>query len=187
MKTLFVALVALLFAFFLGCQSSITDPVVPEPTKFIGASEQENSAYKDALSYYPGAIKLEGMLYDPSHRLNSFAEIRGIVRYRLEEMSTADRPPRSAIKVQLLVNAELKGGCSGNRSWLVNGTSEDFVYQIVTTSSGYFLEKSFRVKNTCCSPLNLILKFQVSEKSLTLESMRLVKANIYEVAEDSAF
>jgi len=178
MKTLFVALVAILFAFFLGCQSSITDPEVLEPTKFVGASEQENSAYKDALSYYPGTIKLDGMLYDPSHHFNSFAEINGIVRYRLEQTNTAKRPPRSAIKVQLYINAELIGGHTGKKlPWTVNGTSEDIIYTSPTNQAVYCLEKAFRVKNTCCNTLNLVLKFKVAEKLLTLESMHLMTAN----------
>ena len=179
MKTLFVALVALLFAFFLGCQSSITDPVVLEPTKFIGTSE-DNSIDKDWFTFqYPNVIKLDGMLYDPSHRLNSSAKINGIVRYRLEEMNAADRPPRSAIKVQLYVNAKLESNCpKEDGPWTVNKTSEDVIYTSPVNQTVYFLEKSFRVKNTCCGPLNLILKFQVSEKSLTLVSMRLVKVKI---------
>jgi len=40
MKTLFVALVALLFAFFIGCQSSITDPV-SETTNMAGTVDEE--------------------------------------------------------------------------------------------------------------------------------------------------
>jgi hypothetical protein len=186
MKTLFVALVALLFAFFLGCQSSITDPVVPEPTKFVGTLE-DNSIDKDWFTFqYPNVIKLNGTLYDPSHRLNSFAKIDGIVRYRLEEMKAADRPPRSAINVQLYVNAKLKSNCpKEEQTWTVNKTSEDVIYTSPFNEPVYFLEKSFRVENTCCCPLNLILKFKVSEKSLTLVSMRLVKAIKYVVAEDS--
>jgi hypothetical protein len=188
MKTLFVALVTLLFAFFFGCQSSITDPEVLEPTKFVGTSE-DNSIDKDWLTFqYPNVIRLDGVLFDPSHRLNSLVKISGIVRYRLEEMNPAERPPRSAVKVQLYVDAKMKSNCPNqNHLWTVHKTSEDVIYASPVNQAVYFLEKSFRVKNTCCSPLNLILKFQVSEKSLTLESIRLVKARIYEVAEDSTF
>ena len=179
MKTLFVSLVALLFAFFLGCQSSITDPELLEPTKFIGTSGEDNSAYKDVLSYYPGAIKLEGVLYDPSHRLNSMAEISGIVRYNFEKVTLDKTSPKPAIKVNMYINAELKGGCPGqHHPWLVSNSSEDLVYTSASIQPVYNLEKSFRVKNTCCSPMNLVLKFQVSEKALTLVSMRLVKVKI---------
>jgi hypothetical protein len=89
MKTLFVSLAALIFTFIFGCQSSITDPEVLEPTKFIGSSDQENSIYKDVFSAtYPNVIKLKGLLWDPSHRLNSFAEIDGVVRYGIKKVSS---------------------------------------------------------------------------------------------------
>ena len=58
MKTLFVALVALLFAFFLGCQSSITDPVAPDQTNLASAVDQETFAYKDVISTWPGLIRI---------------------------------------------------------------------------------------------------------------------------------
>ena len=178
MKTLFVTLVALLFAFFLGCQSSITDPELLEPTKFVGNAEQENSAYKDAVSTWPGIIKLEGSLYDPSHRLNSMAEISGIVRYNFEKVNLYKASPKPAIKVNMYINAELKGGCPGHGPWIVFGTSEAIVNTSVNYQQVIFVEKSFKVRNTCCSPMNLVLKFQVSEKALTLVSMRLVKVKI---------
>lgn len=178
MKTLFVSLVALLFAFFLGCHSSITDPELLEPTKFIGTSGEDNSAYKDVLSYYPGAIKLEGVLYDPSHRLNSMAEISGIVRYNFEKVTLDKTSPKPAIKGNMYINAELKGGCPGHGPWIVFGTSEAIVKTSVNYQQVIFVEKSFKVRNTCCSPMNLVLKFQVSEKALTLVSMRLVKVKI---------
>ena len=54
MKTLFVALVALLFAFFIGCQSSVTDPEVPESNEYIGYTDEESFAYKDVFTFtYP--------------------------------------------------------------------------------------------------------------------------------------
>jgi hypothetical protein len=186
MKTLFVSLAALLIAFSFGCQeNSITDPIVPDHTKFLGTMDENNFASEDILNkdmlsaLYPNVIKLEGMLFDPSHLLNSFADISGVVRYGLGQINTDKRPPHSAIKVRLYINAELKGGCSGqHHPWLVSSTSEDLVYTSASNQSVYYLEKSFRVKNTCCSPLNLVLKFQVDEKSLTLVSMRLVKVKI---------
>lgn len=174
MKTLVVSLAALLFAFFVGCQeSSITDPVSNDTELNLGTAEP-SILDKDLISYYPGAIKLEGMLFDPSHYFNSFAEIKGIVRYRLDQINTDKRPPRPAIKVQLYVNAELRGGHTGhNRPWTVNNTSADVVYTSSANQLVYFLEKSFRVRTTCCAPLNLVLKFQVNERELNLVSMEL--------------
>jgi hypothetical protein len=177
MKTFFACLVAFLFAFVIGCQeSSITDPVSNDTELNLGTAEPNNFIDKDLISYYPGVIKLEGMLYDPSHYFNSFAEIKGIVRYRLDQINTDKRPPRPAIKVQLYLNAAIRGGHTGhNRPWTVNKTAEDIVYMSPATQSVYFLEKSFRVSNTCCAPLNLVLKFQVDEKVVTLVSMELKK------------
>jgi hypothetical protein len=178
-----------LFAFIIGCQeSSVTDPVSNDTEMNLDTAEPDNFLDKDLISYYPGVIKLEGMLYDPSHRLNSFAEINGIVRYRLDQISTDKRPPRPSIKVQLYVNAALLGGHTGqNRHWTVNNTAEDIIYTSPDNQSVYFLEKSFRVRNTCCAPLNLVLKFQVSEKSVALMSMHLVKAKINEIAQESGY
>ena len=169
-----------MFAFIIGCQeSSITDPVSNDTELNLGTSEPNNFIDKDLISYYPGVIKLSGMLYDPSHFFNSYAEISGIVRYGSEQINTDKRPPHSAIKVRLYINAELKGGCSGqHHPWLVSNSSEDLVYTSASIQPVYNLEKSFRVNNTCCSPMNLVLKFQVDEKSLKLVSMCLVKVKI---------
>ena len=60
MKTLFVALVALLFAFFLGCQSSITDLRSQAIQNSWGSASEETFAYKDAFNFkYPELIRLE--------------------------------------------------------------------------------------------------------------------------------
>ena len=176
MKTLFISIVALFFAFLIGCQeNSITDPVMDNTgTEFTTPTASDID--KDLISTYPGVIILEGMLYDPSHQLNSFAEIKGIVKYRLDQINTDKRPPRPAIKVQLYVNAAIRGYHTGhNRPWTVNKAAEDIVYMSPTAQSVYFLEKSFRVSNSCCAPLNLVLKFQVDEKVVTLVSMELKK------------
>lgn len=187
MKTLFVTLAAFLFAFIAGCQSSITDPVVPEPNKFIGTTDEETFAYKDAVSTWPGIIKLEGSLYDPSHRLNSMAEISGIIRYNFEKVNLDKASPKPAIKVKMYINAELSGGCLGQGLWIVFGTSEAIINNFVNYQQVIFIEKSFKVRYTCCYPMNLVLKFQVGEKALTLVSMRLVKVKINEVVQESDF
>jgi len=189
MKTLIVALVALLFAFFLGCQSSITDPVVPEPTKFVGTSE-DNSIDKDWFTVqYPNAIKLDGMLFDPSHKLR-FAMISGVVRYgikrvtstgspaiKIEDIYKVDpngTPPNKVFKVSLYVNAELEGGCPDHNHLWTAGKKTEFTFREnnVNQSIIYF-QKSFRVQNTCCAPLDLVLKFAVKEKELKLVWMKL--------------
>ena len=190
MKTLFVSLAALLFAFFLGCQNSITDPVVPESTEFVGNAEEETSAYKDVFNFnYPEMIKLDGTLFDPSHRLNSFAEIKGVVRYGIKEVNSGTPAekirefykvtpggisPDKNLKVKLYVDAALKVNCPRhNQPWTVKKAAEQIVTVSSANQSVIYFQKSFRVENTCCAPLNLIMKFEVNERALKLVSMEL--------------
>lgn len=188
MKTLFVALVALLFAFFLGCQSSITDPEITDNTKFFGSADENTFAYKDAFHFkYPDQLKLEGTLLDPSHRLNSYADISGSVSYGVREVNggsvvfnttefyktAPSGTPDKKFKVDLFVNADLKGGCPGHNCWEVKKAAEQTVIVNSTNQSAIFIQKSFRVKNTCCAPLDLIVKFEVDGKELKLASMEL--------------
>jgi len=189
MKTLFVSLVALLFAFFLGCQSSITDPEILEPTKFIGSSDQENSIYKDVFNVtYPNLIRLEGLLFDPSHRLNSFAQIEGVVRYGIKELNSgtaAEMPidfykvgsagtPDKNKKVDIYVDATLKANCPhSNRPWTVKKAADQIITVNTTNQGVAYIQKSFRLKNTCCAPLNLVMKFEVNKNELKLLSMEL--------------
>ena len=79
MKTLFVSLVAFLFAFFVGCQNSITDPAGSDNgEKFSG---NENLVNKDVLSNYPGVIKLNGIMLYPTLPFNSYVTISGQVKF----------------------------------------------------------------------------------------------------------
>jgi hypothetical protein len=191
MKTLFVSLAALLFAFFVGCQSSITDPEMPDNTQSFGNPEEEIAVYKDVFnSNYPGTIILSGLVLDPSHRLNSYAEIKGIVRYGIKEVnseitgekilnfykvSPGGNSPDKNLKVDLFVDASLKVNCpSGhNKHWAVKETAEQIVSKVHLNQSVVYIQKTFRVKNTCCAPLNLVMKFEVNEKELKLVSMEL--------------
>lgn len=187
MKTLFVALVALLFAFFLGCQSSITDPEVLEHTKFFGTSE-DNSIDKDWFTVqYPNAIKLDGMLFDPSH--NNYASIEGVVRYGSKQVNIgpsgerivdfykvkpSGTPPEKRLKFNLYIDATLKAYCSvHNHPWTVKKAAEQIVTVSPSNPSVIYIQKSFRVQNTCCAPLDLIMKFEVNERELKLVFMNL--------------
>jgi hypothetical protein len=161
MKTLFVWLVALLFAFFLGCQNSITDPVVTDNSEYIGTSEEE-IAFKDAVSAFPGLIKLDGNLFDPLHPAYA-VQIDGIIRYKLELLN------QEALKVIIYINASLKSGCPGqNKHWMVYGLTEDVLH-----STTGILEKSFDVKNTCNCHFKLVLRLKVNEKEVILISAEL--------------
>jgi len=186
MKTLFVALVALMFAFFLGCQSSITDPEITDNTKFFGSADENTYAYKDAFHFkYPNQLKLEGTLLDPSHRPNSYANINGSVSYGVREVkggsvafntpefykTAPSGTPDKKFKVDLFVDADLKGG--HNHAWSVEKAASQTIIINSANQSVIFIQKSFRVKNTCCAPLDLVLKFQVDGKELKLVSMEL--------------
>ena len=174
MKTLFASLVAIFLAFFIGCQeSSITDPVSNDTGWNLGTAD------KDIINNYPGAIKLDGMLSDPSNpsnTINNTVKISGVIKYKLElvQFDPAPPAPQSAIKVNLNVKAELTNSYSNQDEhvWFVTGTSEDFVYQ-KADQQFYFLEKSFKVQKGTGRALDLILKFRVSERELVLESTRL--------------
>ena len=162
MKTLFVSLAVLLFAFFVGCQDIVTDPAV---------SLTENYVSKDIIHAYPGVIKLDGNIFDPGH--DNFVAISGVVRYDLKHIYFKQRPPKIGLKVSLWVNAELKSTTNeANEGWTVSGTSEDIVYTSSVDPSVYYLEKSFKVQNTSPS-LDLVFKFRIDGKNLELVSMRL--------------
>jgi len=177
MKMLLISLVVFSVLLIIGCQNSITDPVSND-TSLNPSTIEQSFLDKDLISSYPKVIKLEGMLFDPSHYFNSYATINGVVRYSLDNVKIDRIHEDTPIKVRLYVNAQLKGDITGKDSggWFINGTSEDFVHIVVDPGpSVNILEKSFRVKN---SPLNLVFKFRVEEKSLKLISMRLVNVKI---------
>ena len=185
MKTLIVSFVFLGFVIFFGCQNSITDPVSPETTNYSGVTDDENVFSKDWFSFhYPNFIRLEGTLLDPSHKVNGYAEISGIVRYGVSEVSQVSTqaivsysknapngtPPKD-IKVDLYVKAEIKGGCKG--LWNVAKTTDAIVKKGPANEPIYYIEKKIRVKNTCCAPLNLVLKFELRNKNVRLVGQRL--------------
>ncbi|MDZ7623622.1 MAG: hypothetical protein U5J96_04125 [Ignavibacteriaceae bacterium] len=108
--------------------------------------------------------------------MNSFAEIEGVVRYGITKVgsgSNAQIPidiykigsngtPDKKFKVDLYVDAALKSQCPhSHRAWTVKNTA----YEIIKVSNSNqvvtYIEKSFRLKNTCCAALDLVLKFAV--------------------------
>jgi hypothetical protein len=173
MKTLMVALVAFLFAFLIGCQeNSITDPVTNETESYQSAF-MENSVDKNLpiSSYFPGAIKLDGLLHDPVHPLNSFAKINGVVRYKVDRYALDEQ-----VKINLYIHAEIKSNCpTSDGLWTINETTEAIVDVPNNGSVTAYFEKSFRICHTCCYPMKLFVKFQVSKNVVNIVSMELVK------------
>jgi len=187
MKTLFVALVALLIAFFFGCHSSITDPEVSDNTNSFSTVNENTFVYKDAFNFkYPKLVRLEGTLVDPSHRPNGYAYISGFVWYGIREVKDRSvvfnttefyktSPPGTSdkkFKIDLFADADLKGG--HNHAWTVTKAAEQTVIINSANQSSTIIQQKFRVKNTCCAPLDLVLKFKVNGKELKLVSMELM-------------
>jgi len=174
MKTLFVALVALLFAFFIGCQNSITDPV-SETTNMAGTVDEETVAYKDAVSMWPGVIELDGSICEPIHNTCNTTLIGGVIRYDIKPL-----PPRRhfipKLKVGVYVNAEFKPNFTETSGpWRVFGMTQDIVYLSTSGEEFYTLDKEFLLTNTGDYRLKLVLRFKVSKSALVLISMDLKK------------
>lgn len=175
MKTLFISLVAVLFAFFLGCQNSITDPVVPETTNIAGTVDEETVAYKDAVSLWPGVIKLEESICEPIHNTCNTTFIGGVIRYDIKPL-----PPRHrfqpTLKVGVYINAEFKSNFFETVDpWRVYGMTEDIIYFSAAEQEFYTLDKEFLLTNTGDYRLKLVLRFRVSKTALVLISMDLKK------------
>jgi hypothetical protein len=174
MKTLFVAFVALLFAFFIGCQNSITDPV-SENTNMTGTVDEETVAYKDAVSMWPGLIELGGSICEPIHNTCNTTLIAGVIRYDIKPIITGNHTVR-ALKVGLYVKAEFKPNFGEtNGPWRVFGMTQDIVYLSNSGGRFYTLDKEFLLTNTGDYRLKLVLKFKVSKSALVLISMDVKK------------
>lgn len=172
MKTLFVSLVALLFAFFIGCQNSITDPV-SENTNMTATVQDETIAYKDAVSLWPGVIKLDGNICEPIHNTCDVTLISGIIRYNIKPIR-AGHHLITALNVGVYINAELKSGFDDTDGpWRVFGMTQELVYLPTSNQEVYTLDKEFFVRNTGNYRLILALKFEVNEKVAKLISMEL--------------
>lgn len=190
MKTLVVSLVAILFAFFVGCQSSITDPVVTDSKDNLGSVYTENFASKDWINSLPGVIDLKGPIQVPSQSVDQFADIDGTIRYAIEKVyfDTPPPAPQSAFKVSLYVNAKITCTNPGNDNvWIVQNTSENMVYTSDQNDLVSLLVKTIKVKYACPAPLDIVFKFQVNEKELKMTSMELKTREGWVQAGDPGF
>ena len=180
MKTLFASLVVVLFAFFLGCENSITDPVVSDNTSSFTTANNETVASKDYTSTFPGYIKLNASLDDPRSNINSSVDLKGAIKYKVEVVHPNERSSRnlSAYRVTIDINALLKARCPGDDDfWKVKSRSVDLVYKTDPRETVYYLDKSFRIQSKCPIPKALVFKFEVNGKSLKIISMELKLVN----------
>jgi hypothetical protein len=173
MKTIIASLVVLLFAFLIGCQNSITDPVVPDQTNFSNAVE-ETVAYKDVItSTWPGLIRLHNSIYDPSHP-NLSVLLTGNIKYKVEPAAAVESIGYTNMKVNFYVDVELKSGCPRQQcSPSVRNFAEANIKISTAENDVYFIEKSFIVRNACCGQLTLGLKFGVRGNDVFLVSSTL--------------
>lgn len=181
MKTLFVALAALLFTFFVGCQSSITDPADTDNSESSLTAYSENYASKDWISSLPGVIKIHDAVMLPAQYQNSRAKVDGYARYSVRKVYFDAPPPapQAAFEVQLYIDATIITNLpdDSNARWTVQDRSKQLVYISTANQSIQFLEKTIRVHGNTGAPLNLVLKFQFDEKILELVSMRFKLVN----------
>ena len=176
MKTLVSSLVVLVFAFFIGCQNSITDPVVPDQTNYNNTAVEETVAYKDAITAannWPGLIRLHNPIYDPSHP-SLIVKLIGNIRYKIEPGTASGGYTDRKVKVSIFNDIQVKSGCPRQR---VTPSVRSFAFANVKISATVdeinYIEKSFIVRNTCCGQLTLVLKFGVRENDIFLVSSTL--------------
>lgn len=168
MKTLIVSLVALVFAFFVGCQDTITDPVVQDQASY------NNSIYKDVISTWPGYIKVHHTIFDPSHPQLNNVLLNGMIRYKLEPNVLDQSAENTDMKVSLYVDIEIRGACPDQKSApFVKAFAYENIKMSTTKDTPYFVDKSFRVSNSCSGRTNLNLKFAVERNKVTLFSYSL--------------
>ena len=186
MKTLFVSFAALIFVFFVGCQSSITDPVEQESQNSSFTAEQENYTSKDAASVWPGTIKINGTLCDPVNNTCN-TEINGVLKYKIIPVRAGNHPP-TAYKVRLYINAKLKNAFTEpSGPWNVFGMSDDIVFLVNSNQGIYIFEKEFEVHNPMNWGYKLVLGFQVTPNDLKLVSMELKKSSAWEPIGDPRY
>jgi hypothetical protein len=186
MKTLFVSFAALIFIFFVGCQSSITDPVEQQSQNPLLTAEQENYYSKDAISVWPGTIKVDGILCDPASNICN-TQIIGVIRFYVKPVRAANHMA-TGLKVGIHINATLTNGYTDpNNPWRVFGVSEEFINLVAVPQNVIILKKEFKVIHPSNWGYKLVLTFTVTEKHLNLESMELKKSGTWEPVGDPLF
>ena len=175
MKTIFLSLVAFLIAFIIGCQeSSITDPVVTDQSINSNNVLEAPIAYKTITSTWPGYIRLHQSVYDPSHPMFNNVLINGMVKYKLDVNKANISPLHKYIKLELYVDAEIRHNCPRQKCTpSITAFADEIIRMDLFTDQIYYVEKKFVVRNNCCSPVQLILKFAVQRDNVTLESATL--------------
>lgn len=114
-----------------------------------------------------GILPLRGILRVPSPAHNSFASIRGRVRY-----SQTSMPYRGAFRIELGLNtaAILMPACGGGLSWRVEGKSQDRLF--IVPHGRTLIEKRYTVARTE-GPMILHVRFLLTSERISLNGMWL--------------
>ena len=181
MKAILFVLQAFVLVFFLGCQeSNITDPgAIDDSTPIVQSSQTlPEVSYKDLASSYPKSIIVSQLIYDPTHPANISEPIKGIIRYnnKLVPKYSALGTNQYRVQIDLLVDLILDANCPRNHDCMkITASSTETVNFYANFDQVKYFEKVFRVNNTCCGDMNLVLKFSAGKKDISLASMSLKK------------
>jgi hypothetical protein len=179
MKTFLIPVAALSLLLLFGCESTINEPNEISNTKFVGALQENPNTYKDAVTSFPGVIRLDDGIFDP---LNPSYKVRieGVVRYNIERVANIDA---TALSVTIYINAKLftsRPNQDQPQPWTIYGLTTD-----VLNSGTGFLEKVYEVRNTGDYCYKLFLRYKVTQRNVYVVSMEL--KSFLRTHEDSAF
>jgi hypothetical protein len=180
MKAILFVLQAFVLVFFLGCQeSNITDPgAINDNTSVVQGSYSDNFSAKDLISSYPRSIIVDQLIYDPTHPANGGDPIKGIIRYdhKLGLMPSTPSGNLYRVQIRLYLDLIIDANCPRNLEAMKStGSSAETVDFAANTARVRSFEKVFIVRNTCCGPMNLVLKFETNTKDMKLVSVSLKK------------
>lgn len=164
MKTLFMSLVALLFALFVGCQSSVTDPVDLDNANNIG---------KDAARCVPGVIKLDATILNELPTDAGEFNVDGWIKYNLESTPAPEGTPSTLVKVSMTMNADFSSEVDSQSPWKVKSSTTEIVYAPSSGTAFATFNKTFKVVNVKGHQLEIKPKFKVNASALAVEGIEV--------------
>ena len=169
MKTLFVSFAALIFAFFLGCESTINEPVELEHTKFFGAADQNNHADKDMARGVSDIYNLYATILDESPAGNVNYDIAGTIIYKLSSTDANESTAGSIVKVKLEIVADIESSDPGQDIWKLRRTTTETVFIPNVVSAVKVLEIPYEVVNVNGTKLEVKISYDIYHGSLAGE------------------
>jgi len=164
MKTLFVSLVALSFAFFVGCQSSVTDPI---------DLDNSNNINKDAARCVPGIIKLDATILNEQPTDAGEFIVDGWIKYNLESTPAPEGTPSTLVKVSMTMNADFSNEVDSQSPWKVKSTSTEIVYAPSSGTAFTTFKKTFKVVNVKGHQLEVKPEFKVNASALAVDGIEV--------------